>query len=79
VKEFKIYTDLGMSPMQAIATATTSAAELMGWTGKVGVVAPGSFADMVAVSGDPMKDITELERVKWVMKGGKVYKDELKR
>lgn len=79
VKEFKIYTDLGMSPMQAIATATTSAAELMGWTGKVGVVAPGSFADMVAVSGDPMKDITELERVRWVMKGGKVYKDELKR
>jgi imidazolonepropionase-like amidohydrolase len=79
VKEFKIYTDLGMSPMQAIATATTSAAELMGWTGKVGVVAAGSFADMVAVSGDPTKDITELERVKWVMKGGKVYKDELKR
>jgi imidazolonepropionase-like amidohydrolase len=79
VKEFKIYTDLGMSPMQAIATATTSAAELMGWTGKVGVVAPGAFADMVAVSGDPTKDITELERVKWVMKGGKVYKDELKR
>jgi imidazolonepropionase-like amidohydrolase len=79
VKEFKIYTDLGMSPMQAIGTATTSAAELMGWSGKVGVVAPGSFADMVAVSGDPIRDITELERVKWVMKGGKVYKDELKR
>jgi imidazolonepropionase-like amidohydrolase len=79
VKEFKIYTDLGMSPMQAIGTATTSAAELMGWSGKVGVVARGSFADMVAVSGDPLKDITELERVKWVMKGGRVYKDELKR
>ncbi|HEY6193672.1 MAG TPA: amidohydrolase family protein [Candidatus Eisenbacteria bacterium] len=77
-KEFKIYTDLGMSPMQAIGTATTSAADLMGWSGKVGVVAPGAFADMVAVSGDPMKDITELERVKWVMKGGTVYKDELK-
>ena len=79
VKEFKIYTDLGMSPMQAIGTATTSAAELMGWSGKVGVLAAGSFADMVAVSGDPIRDITELERVKWVMKGGKVYKDELKR
>jgi len=78
VKEFKIYTDLGMTPMQAIGTATTSAAELMGWSGKVGVVAPGSFADMVAVSGDPTRDITELEHVKWVMKGGKVYKDELK-
>jgi len=78
-KEFKIYTDLGMTPMQAIQTATTSAAELMSWSGKVGVVAMGSYADMVAVSGDPTKDITELERVKWVMKGGKVYKDELRR
>jgi imidazolonepropionase-like amidohydrolase len=77
VKEFKIYTDLGMTPMQAIATATTSAAALMGWSGKVGVIAPGSYADMVAVSGDPLKDITELERVKWVMKGGKAYKSEL--
>ena len=77
-KEFKIYTDLGMTPMQAIQTATTSAAELMSWSGKVGVVAKGAYADMVAVSGDPTKDITELERVKWVMKGGKVYKDALK-
>ena len=78
-REFKIYTDLGMTPMQAIGTATTSAAELMGWSGKVGVVARGSFADMIAVSGDPSKDVTELEHVKWVMKGGRVYKDELKR
>src|SRR5260221_489188 len=77
VHEFKIYTDLGMTPMQAIGTATLSAADLMGWTGKVGVVAPGSYADMVAVAGDPLQDITELERVKWVMQGGKVYKDEL--
>lgn len=78
-REFKIYTDLGLTPMQAIATATTSAAELMGWSGKVGVVAKGSYADMIAVRGDPSKDVTELERVTWVMKGGKVYKDELKR
>jgi len=78
-REFKVYTDLGMTPLQAIGTATTSAAELMGWSGKVGVVAKGSFADMIAVSGDPTKDVTELERVKWVMKGGKVYRDELKR
>ena len=78
-REFKIYTDLGMTPMQAIGTATTSAAELMGWSGKVGVVARGAFADMIAVSGDPSKDVTELEHVKWVMKGGRVYKDELKR
>lgn len=78
-KEFKIYTDLGMTPMQAIQTATTSAAELMGWTGKVGVIAPGAYADLVAVSGDPTRDITELERVKWVMKGGALVKDELGR
>jgi imidazolonepropionase-like amidohydrolase len=78
-KEFKIYTELGMSPMQAIATATTSAAELMGWPGRVGVVAKGAYADLIAVAGDPVKDITELERVKWVMKGGKVHKDELPR
>ncbi len=78
-REFKIYTDLGLTPMQAIATATTGAAELLGWSGKVGVVAKGAYADMIAVSGDPTKDVTELERVKWVMKGGKVHKDELKR
>ena len=76
-KEFAIYTSLGMTPMQAIQTATTSAADLMGWSGKVGVVAPGAWADMVAVSGDPTRDVTELERVKWVMKGGVVYKDAL--
>jgi imidazolonepropionase-like amidohydrolase len=76
-KEFKVYTDLGMTPMQAIQTATRSAAELMDWSRKVGVVASGSYADMIAVSGDPTRDITELERVKWVMKGGRVYKNEL--
>jgi imidazolonepropionase-like amidohydrolase len=78
VREFKIYVDEGMTPMQAIQSATTSGAELIGWPGKVGVVAPGAWADLVAVSGDPLKDITELERVKWVMKGGKVMKNELK-
>jgi len=77
VHEFKIYVDEGMTPMQAIQTATLSGAELIGWPGKVGVVAPGAWADLVAVSGDPLKDITELERVKWVMKGGTVWKDAL--
>jgi imidazolonepropionase-like amidohydrolase len=76
-KEFKLYTDLGMTPMQAIQSATRSGAELMGWSGKVGIVAPGSYADMIAVRGDPTRDITELERVRWVMKGGRVHKDEL--
>ncbi len=78
-KEFAIYTSLGMTPMQAIQSATTSAADLMGWSGKVGVIARGAWADMVAVNGDPLRDVTELERVKWVMKGGVVHKDALAR
>jgi len=78
-REFKIYVDEGMSPMQAIRSATGDAAELMGWERKVGAVERGRYADLVAVSGDPLRDITELERVKWVMKGGEVVKDELKR
>jgi len=77
VKEFKIYVDEGMSPMRAIQTATSSAADCIGWADRVGTVEPGKFADLVAVAGDPLKDITELERVKWVMKGGVVAKDSL--
>lgn len=77
--EFAIYTQLGMTPMQAIQSATLGGAEIMGWSGKVGVVARGAWADLVAVSGDPTRDITELERVKWVMKGGQVLRDELGR
>ena len=79
VREFKIYVSEGMSPMAAIKTATSSAAEMIGWSKQVGTVEGGKYADLVAVPGDPLKDITELERVKWVMKGGKVYKDELRR
>ncbi len=67
-----------MSPMAAIRTATSAAAEMIGWEKKVGAVEPGRYADLVAVSGDPLADITELERVKWVMKGGRVVKDELR-
>lgn len=64
----------GLTPMQAIQTATTGAADLLGWADRVGAVAPGMYADLVAVSGDPLKDISELERVQFVMKGGVVYK-----
>jgi imidazolonepropionase-like amidohydrolase len=77
VREFKIYRELGMAPMQIVQTATTSAAELMGWSGKVGVIAPGAYADLIATSGDPIADITELERVAFVMKGGKTVKDQI--
>ena len=66
----------GMTPMQAIQSATGRAAEMIGWEGKVGTVERGRFADLIAVPGDPLKDITELERVKWVMKGGTVVTHE---
>jgi len=75
--EFDYYVKYGMTPMQAIRTATTTAAELLGWSDKMGTVEAGKWADLVAVSGDPLKDITELERVKFVMKGGSVFKNEL--
>jgi imidazolonepropionase-like amidohydrolase len=62
----------GMTPMQAIRSATTVSAELLGWQDRVGSLAPGMFADVIAVGADPLQDITELERVTFVMKGGRV-------
>jgi imidazolonepropionase-like amidohydrolase len=76
-KEFEYYVNYGMMPMQAIRTATTSAAELLGWSDKMGTIEAGKWADLVAVSGDPLKDITELQRVKFVMKTGAIFKNEL--
>ncbi|HSY31233.1 MAG TPA: amidohydrolase family protein [Verrucomicrobiae bacterium] len=75
--EFNYYVDYGMTPMQAIRTGTSGAAELLGWSDKMGSIEAGKWADIVAVSGDPLKDITELQRVKFVMKGGAVFKNEL--
>jgi imidazolonepropionase-like amidohydrolase len=77
-REFQYYADYGMSPMQAIRTGTSVAAELLGWQEKLGTVEAGKWADLVAVSGDPLKDITELQRVKFVMKAGVVYKNDLR-
>jgi imidazolonepropionase-like amidohydrolase len=77
-KEFEYMVKFGMTPVQAIHAATTEAAQLMGWQDRIGSVEPGKFADLVGVSGDPTTDITELERVRFVMKGGQVYKNELK-
>lgn len=76
-KEFEYYVNYGMTPMQAIRTGTVVAAELLGWSDKMGTLEPGKWADLVAVNGDPLKDITELQRVKFVMKGGVVYKNDL--
>jgi imidazolonepropionase-like amidohydrolase len=69
------YVESGMSPVEAIRTATLNAAELLGWQDRVGALDAGKFADLIAVSGDPLKDISELERVQFVMKGGIVVKD----
>jgi imidazolonepropionase-like amidohydrolase len=68
--------DYGMSPMEAIQTATSRAAEVLGWSDKLGTVEAGKWADIVAVSGDPLKDITELQHVTFVMKSGVIYKNE---
>ncbi|MDH4043279.1 MAG: amidohydrolase family protein [Gemmatimonadota bacterium] len=64
----------GMTPMQAIVVGTSAAADLLGWSGHIGTVAPGRYADLVAVRRDPLADITALESVDWVMKGGEVVK-----
>jgi imidazolonepropionase-like amidohydrolase len=75
-KEFTYYVNYGMTPMQAIRSGTSVAADLLGWADQMGSIEAGKYADLVAVSGDPLSDITELERVKFVMKGGTVYKNE---
>jgi imidazolonepropionase-like amidohydrolase len=76
-KEFAYMVRFGMTPAAAIQAATIRAAELMGWQDRVGSIEKGKYADLVAVSGDPLSDVTELERVKFVMKGGEVVRNEL--
>ncbi len=75
-KEFEYYVQYGMTPMQAIRAGTSTAAGLLGWADRLGTIEAGKWADLVAVSGDPLKDIKELQNVKFVMKGGTVYKTE---
>jgi imidazolonepropionase-like amidohydrolase len=66
----------GVPPLEAIRAVTTNAAEMLGWQDRVGAIEPGKFADLVAVSGDPIADITELERVRFVMKNGEVVRND---
>ena len=75
-QEFPRMVEFGMTPMAAIQSATSSAAEMLGMSGQLGVVAPGAYADIVAVNGDPLKDVKQLERVSFVMKDGKVYRKD---
>jgi imidazolonepropionase-like amidohydrolase len=73
-KEFEYLVEFGMTPLLAIQTATIRAAELLGMQGKLGVIAPGAFADIIAVAGDPSKDVKVLQNVQFVMKDGTVYR-----
>ena len=74
--EFAVMVKLGLTPLQSIQAATINAADLLGWSDKIGALEPGTWADIVAVDGDPLQDVTTLERVKFVMKGGEVVKNE---
>jgi imidazolonepropionase-like amidohydrolase len=73
-QEFPRMVNFGMSPMDAIQSATSRAADMLEMQGKIGVIAPGAYADVVAVPGDPLKDISVLEHVQFVMKDGKVFR-----
>ena len=70
--EFAVMVKLGLTPMQAIQSATVSAADLLGWSDRVGSIEPGRFADIIAVNGDPVADVSVLEHVSFIMKGGQV-------
>jgi imidazolonepropionase-like amidohydrolase len=76
-RELSLRVELGEPPISAIVSATSLNAEILGWADRVGTVEAGKFADLIAVEKNPLRDVTELERVGFVMKGGVVYKDEL--
>src|SRR3984893_15998255 len=76
--EFANMVEYGMTPLQALQSATSVGAENLGWADRVGSIEKGKYADIIAVSGNPAADVTEMERVKFVMKGGQVYRNDLK-
>jgi imidazolonepropionase-like amidohydrolase len=76
---FPIFVRWGATPLYALRMATSVNAEIIHWQDKAGSIEKGKFADLIAVAGDPLQDITEMQRVKFVMKGGEVIKDELPR
>jgi len=75
--EFWSMVQLGLTPVEALRAGTINAAELMGWADRIGTIEQGKLADIVAVNGDPLKDVSVLQHVAFVMKDGVVYKDEL--
>ena len=76
-KQFFYMVKFGMTPAQAIRAATSSAADLIGRSKDVGTIEPGKFADVIAVTGDPLQDVRALENVGFVMKGGEIVKDQI--
>ncbi len=76
-QEFSQMVKLGMTPADAIRSATSRPADMLGMSGSIGAIAPGAYADIIAVAGDPLQSIEELEHVRFVMKDGKVFKDEM--
>src|ERR1700730_3102808 len=77
--EFEVYVrDFGMTPLESLRTGTVNAADLMGWSDRIGSLDPGKWADAVAVQGDPLKDITVLQHPVFVMKSGTVYRNDLR-
>jgi imidazolonepropionase-like amidohydrolase len=76
-QEFKIMVSLGMAPMDAIQSATSRAAEMLDMKGEIGVIGAGAYAEVIAVSGDPLKDVAELEHVRFVMHDGSIFKNEI--
>ena len=75
-REFAVMVKLGLTPLQSIQAATVNAADLIGWSDRVGTLEPGKFADIIAVEGDPLADVHTLENVRFVMKGGEVVKSQ---
>jgi imidazolonepropionase-like amidohydrolase len=77
VETFVHLRDAGIPPIDVLRAVTTNAAEMLGWQDRIGAIEPGKFADLVAVSGDPLADITEIERVRFVMKDGQIVRNDL--
>jgi imidazolonepropionase-like amidohydrolase len=73
-REFAVMVKLGLTPLAAIQAATVNAADLLGWSDRIGTLEPGKYADLIAVDGDPLKNVATLEDVKVVLKGGEVVK-----
>ena len=78
-KQFAYMVQFGQTPIQAIQSATVQSAELLGWSKKIGSIEKGKYADVIAIVGNPLENITLLEKVSFVMKGGVVYKNEIKK